>query len=295
MAKCYLCGKEVNDNQWSKEHIIPNAIGGLLEDDHIYCRACNMSHTKDDEYFSEIFASIIGNLKIKRDRVNKGMKYTGNLIDPETGKLYKAIYQSGEIITVKDENGDTIPYKEKFINRGLDFNLDNDIFRKGMAKIAFGYAAHCKIQREEMELLFDCNTSQFLKKIHLMPFIPMTFFDAVMESGLDLELWHALRIFNIESYLFVYIELFSTFQYYVLISQNYRGKPIDQSYCNLIEKRDITDEEKMEIKEAMIPYTPKDAHIIMQQYDIDYEKFINWLYESMGKENVSWEIIMKKL
>ena len=39
--KCVICDCILDESNKSSEHIIHNAIGGILEDEGIYCKACN--------------------------------------------------------------------------------------------------------------------------------------------------------------------------------------------------------------------------------------------------------------
>lgn len=41
MKVCVICGKLLEGENKSREHIIHNALGGILEDDTIYCKECN--------------------------------------------------------------------------------------------------------------------------------------------------------------------------------------------------------------------------------------------------------------
>ena len=38
--KCCICGMEIDQENRSEEHIIHNAIGGILKSDSIYCKKC---------------------------------------------------------------------------------------------------------------------------------------------------------------------------------------------------------------------------------------------------------------
>lgn len=41
MANCYMCGVELDDNKRTEEHIILNAIGGMLKSKNLICKQCN--------------------------------------------------------------------------------------------------------------------------------------------------------------------------------------------------------------------------------------------------------------
>ncbi len=41
MAKCYMCGAELTEENRTEEHIILNAIGGVLKSKDLICKQCN--------------------------------------------------------------------------------------------------------------------------------------------------------------------------------------------------------------------------------------------------------------
>ena len=270
----------ITDKNRSSEHIIHNAIGGTLEDDGIYCKTCNSRYgTDDDSGFTKIFAPLMHELDIRRSRKTPGTPYNGYLYGKSSGEIYEAKYKAGRITSVHDREGVYVQKnKEDFIPLALKFELDNAAFKNGLAKIAFNYAVHCGISPDDMERLFDSQSRKLLEKSSVFPFIPLTAFDKVMESCIDARLYHALRLFNIAGCLFVYIELFSTFQYYVLVSEHYKGSGLEESYCTFIEQADT---DNSDIR-TFTPSDYKDARIIMQDYGIDYDDIVSRLKEKNG-------------
>ncbi len=221
--RCVICGKLITDENRSSEHVIHNAIGGTLEDDGIYCKSCNSQYgTEDDKDFAKIFAPLMHKLDIRRSRKTAGTPYSGYLYDKSSGEIYEAKYKGGKVTSVYNAKGVYVQKsREDFIPFALKFELCNISFKNGLAKIAFNYAVHCGISPDKMERLFDSELHKLQDKPCIFPFVPLTKFDKVMESRIDASLYHALRLFNIGSCIFVYIELFSTFQYYVLVSERY--------------------------------------------------------------------------
>ena len=98
----------------------------------------------------------------------------------------------------------------------------------------------------------------------------MTKFDALMESHPVNSLYHAVRLFNVDNYLFAYIELFNTFQYYVLLSGNYNkakhGNNLEVSYSNVIEIKKI---DEKDLLKKLTPVDLKDAMIVSKENNID--------------------------
>ena len=292
MENCKLCGKEIKET--SSEHIIHNAIGGILEDPSIYCKTCNAKYgTDQDRAFTEIFAPIVERLSIRKTRKSRGARYKGVMYDKE-GNIYSVEYQAGKIRSIKDQKGTFLgqtPSSDMFFG-GYEFNLDNRAFKAGLAKIAFNYAVHEGIPTTEMHRLFDrC----LVEKPVVIPFIPMTPFDAIMEATEPERLFHALRLFNIGSYLFVYIELFSTFQFYVLVSDECEHN-IDRCYSNFIEKNDPINEDLMDI---LTPKNYKDVPIIAEQYRLNLEEIMERVkrfpdYDNQS-ESENWALFRKEV
>ncbi|MEQ7870641.1 HNH endonuclease [Chromohalobacter salexigens] len=71
MDKCYLCGNIFNDTDVLKhdEHIIQQAIGGVLKSNDILCRSCGeYLGSSVDVPFNMMFDSLCVRLDIKKDR-----------------------------------------------------------------------------------------------------------------------------------------------------------------------------------------------------------------------------------
>lgn len=278
MKKCVICGVTLNSQNKSKEHIIHNAIGGSLEDDEIYCKTCNELYGSDqDKAFTQIFAPIVDGINMHKTRKTKGSSYTGIMCD-QNGNLYTATYKAGKVVKLEDSNSQYVKYEEgKFKTLYHHFKLDNAAFKLGISKIAFNYAIHCGLHSCCLERVFDYSTKRLIDKPVIIPFIPMTLFDAVMEMYTVERFFHTVRIFNCGNFLYAYIELFNTFQDYVLLSEKYNFAEcgnIDKSYGNIIEMNEPLDKDLLE---SVTPRDYKDADIIRCQYHIDMDKLLEGL------------------
>lgn len=278
MKKCVICGISLDDQNKSKEHIIHNALGGSLEDDEIYCKKCNQLYgSEQDKAFTQIFAPIIDKIDMHKTRKTNGTPYTGVMADHD-GNLYTATYKNGKVIKLEDINSKYVKYEEgKFNPLYNHFKLDNTAFKLGFSKIAFNYAIHCGLEASCLEKIFDYSAKKLIDKPIIIPFIPMTLFDTVMEMYTFERIFHAVRIFNNKNYLYAYIELFNTFQHYVLLSEKYDFTAcgdIDKSYGNIIEKNKPI---KEGLLEEVTPRDYKDVLIILGQYNIDINEMIEGL------------------
>jgi len=121
------------------------------------------------------------------------------------------------------------------------FEMDDEKFKRGLAKIAIGFASSLGIKRTEMPLVLDTKKNKIKDKINSLPFYPFGIFDKLIElqkNKFEHYPFHNLILFTLshptESYdkkkLICYIELFSTFQWYIVLNNNYSGKSIPYEY-----------------------------------------------------------------
>lgn len=276
MRKCVICGTILDDENRSKEHIIHNAIGGTMEDDTIYCKKCNATYgSGQDKAFAQIFAPIVDRINIHKNRKTKGTSYTGIMCD-ENGSRYTAVYKNRKVVELKDSySGQYTKYEEgKFRTAYYDFKLENEAFKQGLIKIVFNYAIHCGVEPACLEKVFDFSSKKIINSSVMIPFVPMTLFDCVLELHPIDKMFHAVRIFNYKNDLFAYIELFNTFQYYILLSEKYdfvRWGNIDKSNGNVIEEPQLAEDSLLE---SVTPKNYKDLKIISTQYQVDIDRLI---------------------
>ncbi|TGM57106.1 HNH endonuclease [Leptospira vanthielii] len=68
MRICYICKDEIKSQNQSKEHIIPNSIGGKLKSLDLLCKTCNSNFgAKSDAELAKQFNFICNVLNIERD------------------------------------------------------------------------------------------------------------------------------------------------------------------------------------------------------------------------------------
>ena len=87
MNKCYLCGKDITEENKTVEHILLNSIGGRLKSSTLICKDCNSTfgNTFDSSLSKqlEFFANF---LDIKRER---GVVQEVEMTKESTGEKYK--------------------------------------------------------------------------------------------------------------------------------------------------------------------------------------------------------------
>jgi hypothetical protein len=209
----------------------------------------------------------------------------GNKIDVYVGK--KRIKDYLKVLTKElADKGDNIAnytiekhtdihnqgYLAYYFSKGND-NFNED-FKKGMVKIATEYALHCGIGRElltEVISIDDKGKATIdYDKAKLIPFIPTTLFDILYEDHRylfeDGYPSHMLKLYTSKyndgkTRLYCYLDLFSTFQYYVLLNDDYEGEEICETYAQRLipkgQRPDVSD------------YSPKDLSIVIQEYKIN--------------------------
>ncbi|WP_310832323.1 HNH endonuclease [Paenibacillus pedocola] len=274
--RCVYCGEPLNEINVSKEHVIHNALGGLLESKKICCKGCNSKlGEKDDSEFTKIFSAITENLNIKKSRESNPSKYNAIVTDKK-GHVYNAVMKGKEVWSVFSQTGEYLNQNinlKELVPVELIFKVDDQALKKGFSKIAFNYAIHMDLSPDCLEMVFDSvNKKLLFNKSGVIPFVPLNFFDRSIEEEDLIDIKHAIILFSYGNLLIAYIELFSTFQFYVVLSQNWSGQAILHSYCQLVEKRDF-DEEK--IRKMIHIHDLKDMDIILNQYQLKLPDLCN--------------------
>jgi hypothetical protein len=172
-------------------------------------------------------------------------------------------------------------------SEGMSVSDFNDCFKEGFVKMAVEYALHKGIAREKLDValtLHDDNSASVnFDNIPVFPFVPMDRFNNVYELHRDeiekLYPLHTLMLFNNGKKLLCYIDLFSTFQYYVLLSENYTGEDVYYCYYQPLFEQRVPHRYTKEELEGM---GMSDLHIVISELGIDYkEKSINQIIEDI--------------
>lgn len=136
-----------------------------------------------------------------------------------------------------------------FSEGNAEFNMT---FREGLCKIATEFALDCNVRIEDMPYTLKKgeNNTAILKTESAMvvPYMPHSAAEmtiALMEDYVVQKYpLHKLRLYTETAgvddcrSLVCYIELFSTFKYFVLLNDDYKGNDIDKWYCQTIISED---------------------------------------------------------
>ncbi|MBG32451.1 HNH endonuclease [Alcanivorax jadensis] len=178
--------------------------------------------------------------------------------------------------------------------------LDNEAFRKGFAKIAIGFASKSGVDREVLNLALDSDLGKIKDDIRLLPFYPKSVVDEVIERDKkDIRYYpsHTVILFTAAAntnLLVCYIELFSTFQWYLMLSDKHDGKPIYETYHQRIEKEEdyIFEPDRRHYKER---------GMILSSLGIDQEKIISAFEKQKNSideksiEEIEYKIIQEEM
>lgn len=268
-TNCVYCNKEITTR--SREHVIQNALGGLYESEDICCPECNNYISRHiDVPFTTIFNPILGNIDNlgKTNNKNSTPIYTGTV--SYQGAQYSASFKGGKITSCPDLSRKLRCDISKLPLDVVSYNFDlkNDSFQTGMAKIAFNYALDQGVDLDVLKHgLNVVKNGSDISKIEynypMIPFCPMNAVDMYLETGTPTELYHNMILFSQHNRLWCYIDLFNTFQYYVLLSDALpQGTQIYNSYMQTLQKLDRA-EPDVEI------FRPKDAMIYAAQYGVE--------------------------
>lgn len=271
--KCYLTGADITDKNKSLEHILPNALGGQLKSRSVLCSKANLELSEIiDTPFNKIFEGIYRRLPLDKDRnstrgiVGVHQKYNKEIVfkdnkcfprkpvfDHEKNVLYAQSEKIGKgYIEYLKKNGKIKPEQEIKISTDLsgevrfDFKITNKIFPFGFAKIAAGFASLKGVDRNNLKSILDLTNSSFQNNIMLLPFSPFTPQDVFFENSTHKSIHYPLHIITLkglkqDGVLYCYIELFSTFQYVVLLDINYNGDDIYHEYIyDLLNAKEIS-------------------------------------------------------
>jgi len=186
------------------------------------------------------------------------------------------------------------------------FNMDNLPFKRGLAKIAIGFASKHDIKRENLPLLLDINKEtkqgKIKNKILAIQFYPLGVIDRLIEiqkNEFDHYPFHNLILFTLDydpsisngkKVLICYIELFSTFQYYIVLNEEYYGETIYKYFAQQILKKDdyIFQPDRRHYKERNIILEP----LGIKEEDI-IKKYNNQIIRIFSK--FKWSIKQNKL
>jgi hypothetical protein len=146
-------------------------------------------------------------------------------------------YSIAEVSSFNDNN------IELFFSEGVDDF--NHVLKMGIVKIATEYAYYNGVSRDQLTRTLDVDNRKFVHEGNVIPFFPVGLSDRLIElhrPSLERHYpTHTLVLFtqrdeNGRKALLCYVDLFSTFQFYIILNDDYKGEDINKNYCQDLEK-----------------------------------------------------------
>lgn len=260
-SRCFFCGDKITEDNYTLEHIIPNAIGGRKKVGNFICRKCNndFGHTWDNA-LAEQFKALCFFLNIKRERGEVqpiiGKKVTGEeyllkinenmtprkpyieeknlengsievIASVATEKQMKSLLKSFEKKGYKI-NKQEIKKAQEYLNEPLKISMNfggKETF-KSVAKTCIALAVLNNFLydfSEIKEILFNNDN------LELCGFINENY----IVNRSDHNFFHCVHIRgNSETrQLFGYVEYFSVVKFFIIFSNDYQGEDKEYTYA----------------------------------------------------------------
>lgn len=304
-SSCYLCDTLLDRREVrSMEHIILNAIGGKLKSLDLLCKNCNSKiGDSADKELAEQLSLLSHVLQVKRDSGNippvkgftdeEGNNY--NLVDG-----YKPVLKEKPSFTLSEHDEAYMKFTIEASNRkefnqavkgferrlGQSLNVTEETILKTkvappLLHIRFSIgekSAHQSITKSAIN--FYIYKTQDKKSVeHLFPFIlsqansKCVYFyvtDEPTSAPDSNEVLHLLHLVGnpLEKLLYCYVEYFGCYQFVVILSENYAGNEIKETYAY-----DIVNQKEVE----------KNLNFTVKPDDLKQPKFYEGKYEIIGK------------
>lgn len=168
------------------------------------------------------------------------------------------------------------------------FNLDNSIFEQGLTKIAIEFALSNGVNYNTIKHLIDRDNRIIRCNNNVIPYYPVVRLEEMMEyirTSIDSNFMsHSLVLFSQRQFsedgtevkqLYCFIELFGTFQYFVLLNDNYIGENIEpETYAQRIIRHQDSG-----FKIYGLDY--KDLSIVLKELGLDSKDFDGLSYDEI--------------
>ena len=244
-TNCVYCGKLITTR--SREHIIQNALGGLYESENICCPECNNYISKYiDVPFCKTFSPIISRIENFTKTNNKKSQPVCTGKARYNGTLYDVYIKGGKVVSCpmlsKELKCDISKLSLEIV--AYDFSIEHSTFTNGICKIAFNFALEKGIDLTNLiEGLEVKSVNEKIEDISfkypVIPFVPLNPLDKHIELNTDMELYHNLILFSQGNMLWCYVDLFNTFQFYVLLCDSWDERiSVHETYLQLLQKLD---------------------------------------------------------
>lgn len=327
--KCYLCGEIITEENKHSEHIIPNGVAGKLQSEHLLHEKCGERLGSElDVYLAKKFSTLMNMIDAKKDRngntagkfiaqmngidiscsiKNGKIGISGVFYDKENRIVY---CNKKEERNLRKKFGDGVEYKTNLdvdciVTSGLTEITDID--KKCLTKIAVEFALHCGVQVDNLDCAFDALNKEF-KFPKFIPYYPINIFESFVEkmkwyfekqrtySSLDKFTVnseypsHSLHLFSVGKILYCFVSLFSYFEFYIVLSENFNGGIISQWHFESVVKTtpyiseyDLRNED------------PKNVDICSKHWNESTDEILEKIWTSKAHDPKNGGVIQKKI
>ena len=268
MANCYMCGIELTEKNRTKEHIILNAIGGVLKSNNLICKQCNSDFgDKIDSLLAKQLQPFSVLMNVERDRGEtppiEAVRSSNNkkiLVYPggkpgspkpdvqffeengqkryrviarntkEMNQIYHGIKRKHPSATITDI-GETVENINEKVT--IEYDLGGEALAS-VCKTAIGYYLYIGREQEHIQLFIDS-----FKKQEVLDLCNFCYLDKPVIVKSEDGIFHSIAIVGdpVQKLLYAYVEFFNYYHVIVLLSNNYTGEDFQNVYCyNLIKK-----------------------------------------------------------
>lgn len=325
MANCYICGEEISFENETEEHILLNAIGGILKTKTLICKKCNSEFGQEiDAELSKQLNFVSNMLNIKRDR-------------GEPQNLEVKSKKSGEQILIQPGGKPVmrIPKINKEIdkNNGITFSIvtpNITIARKTLKGLKRTYKqidvedilSKAKKERKYLSEKYEVNiviggekafrsicktainfymlnggSKKYIE--HLISYIRgegnsncVQYFynnSDIIPKNSD-EVLHSIVIKgnSNEKLLLAYIELFNCYKFIILLNDEYDGNNIDITYhFNVLQRSEVNKSSSLNISRSEILGLLQSSQLPLKEIERETSKLLSLAYKKQNSEHIN--------
>lgn len=173
-----------------------------------------------------------------------------------------------------------------YIELGINFSEGlpdfNNKFEMGYIKIAVEFAIKHGVLRTQLLDVLDIQKGEFIFSGSVFPYLPISAFDKIYDPlrlVLEPEYPTHTIILYVDDFaptkmLVCYVELYSTFPYYVILNSDYTGEPVHATYHQTVLKQ-----EKPVVKVRDLDL--KDLMIFMEEIGVNQNEFFGKTFDEV--------------
>jgi len=265
-VKCYVCEQYIVDGNTYDEHIILNALGGRLHSKNLLCRQCSPLFDKIDAELAKQFNPLANLLNVRRHRgepqpIKASLVKTGEQIfvacdgnilrlkptfdykenvglkisarnEKELKQILNGVKRKNPTLDINKELKSAVK-SESSLDTQIEFSIkyiNSDEIYRSICKIAINFYVYSTREYSDINHLIP-----YLKGEEIIDCVKIC--DPIYEffpfSLAQDEVFHNLLVCgnSEENILYAVVQIFSTFQYIVILSKKYGGQDFSNSYC----------------------------------------------------------------